>query len=53
MPLLLPCAMPMALATMLANSVREALKPTVPELAMLWPITSRFLLAAFRPESPC
>ena len=53
MPALEPPADPMAEATISANSAREALNPTVLELAMLWPITSRFLLAAFRPERPC
>ena len=53
MPLLWPLAEPMALATISAKSAREALKPVVLELAMLWPMTSRFLLAAFKPERPC
>ena len=51
MPALLPPAAPMAEATISANSAREALNPVVLVLAMLWPITSRFLLAAFRPET--
>src|SRR5260221_7713 len=53
MPLFWPLAEPTALATASANSAREDLKPVVLALAMLWPITSRFLLAAFRPERPC
>jgi len=53
MPALVPPAEPMAEATISANSAREALNPTVLELAMLCPMTSRFLLAAFKPERPC
>ncbi len=52
MPVLLVLAAPMALATISLNSAREFLKPTVLLLAMLWPMTSRFLLAPLRPESP-
>ncbi|CPL34710.1 Uncharacterised protein [Bordetella pertussis] len=36
-----------------ANEAAPDLKPTVPELAMLLPITSRFCEAAFRPLNPC
>ena len=43
---------PMALATISLNSARDFLKPMVLLLAMLWPLTSRLLLAAFRPERP-
>ncbi|MNR40706.1 hypothetical protein D3C85_1590230 [compost metagenome] len=53
MPVVEPLDEPMALATISAKSVREDLKPVVPELAMLLPMTSRFLLAALRPERPC
>jgi hypothetical protein len=40
-------------AYMAANSARPDLAPTVFTLATLLPITSRFLAAAFSPESPC
>ncbi|MNT62485.1 hypothetical protein D3C72_2002100 [compost metagenome] len=36
-----------------ANDVVDDLKPTVPELAMLLPMTSRFCAAAFKPLNPC
>src|SRR5262245_13484324 len=42
-----------ALAYMSANSARADFAPYVFALAMLLPITSRFLLVALRPESPC
>ena len=35
------------------NSVLDPLKPMVDEFAMLLPMTSRFLAAALRPDSPC
>ena len=43
---------PMAEATRSANSAVEDFMPTVLALAMLLPMTSRFWLAAVRPESP-
>ena len=53
----MPVAVPPEALTELAysseNSARELFMPTVLALAMLCPITSRFLLAVFRPESPC
>ena len=42
-----------ALAYMSENSARDDLAPKVLALAMLLPITSRFLLEAFRPDRPC
>jgi hypothetical protein len=36
-----------------ANVAEPALKPTVPEFAMLLPMTSRFCAAAFKPLRPC
>ena len=53
MPELVPPDALMELAYTSANSAREAFMPTVLALAMLWPITSRFLLELLRPESPC
>src|SRR5258706_10021720 len=50
MPMLLPL---IALAYMSANSARDDLAPKVLALATLLPITSRFLLDAFRPDRPC
>ena len=47
-----PPAGPNCVAISAENSVREDFIPTVLALAMLLPITSRFLLEAFRPESP-
>ena len=52
-PAELPPPVPREEATSSPYSAREAFMPVVLALAMLWPITSRLRLVAFRPERPC
>lgn len=51
-PLTLPEELALALTTISLKSTRDFLNPIVPLLAILWPLMSSALLAAFKPEIP-